>query len=302
MGGRKLTVAAAIVGVLITGGGAAYALVPSEAERVAAQEAPDGTQPLTDEEAAAYASEIPDPGPVPSTSAESRSAEASPSAQPSPSSSASSPAPKPSKTSAAGCQTGEYQREVEKYLSQIGTYDAVVVDGRQSTGDCSAIKKFQKRFGISPVNGRAGPTTRSVAKRIATSLTAAEQAKCGAPGSGATVCVNLTLQTVWVVKDGAVVFGPTVTRTGMKGYATPVGTYSVFRRNMKEWSNPYKVWLPYWQNFVRGIGFHATTTYLHNASIGSHGCVNLLYGDAKTLYSTIGIGTRVKVFGHRPGT
>jgi hypothetical protein len=41
----------------------------------------------------------------------------------------------------------------------------------------------------------------------------------------------------------------------------------------QEWSDPYEVWLPYWQRFVGGIGFHEATTYLHDAARGSHGCV-----------------------------
>ena len=51
-----------------------------------------------------------------------------------------------------------------------------------------------------------------------------------------------------------------------------------------------------------GIGFHETTTYLHNGSIGSHGCVNLLPADAVALWGTTATGTTVKVFGRRPGT
>ncbi|MBT8226754.1 MAG: L,D-transpeptidase family protein [Dactylosporangium sp.] len=279
-----------VVGALALGGGVAYALAPSAADQAAAMEAPDGTQPASPVEAPASAS-------VQVTQSASPVA---PSAQPSPS--GPSPSAQPSvAASGANCPTGENQREVEGYLAQIGGYGAVTVDGQQSPADCAAIRKFQTRFGISPPKGRAGPTTVSVARRIALSLTSAELAKCGA-GPALTACVDLTLQTMWVVRNGDVVFGPTVIRTGMKGYATPTGTYSVFRRNVKEWSNPYEVWLPYWQNFVRGIGFHATTTYLHRASIGSHGCVNLLYNDAKTLYGTIGMRTPVKVFGHRSGT
>ena len=284
--GRRLILAAAVVCALAAGGGVAYALTPSSEQQVAALEAPDGTEPTSDVEA----------------SVEAAASTAPPSAQPAPSVSSAAPtSPKATVSTQAGCATGEKQREVEGYLDQIGQYGAMTVDGQQTPAECAAIRSFQSRFGISPANGMAGTTTADVARRIATSLTEAEQSKCGADGA-VTACVDLTMQTVWVVKDGKVVFGPTVVRTGMRGYATPAGTYSIFNRNVKEWSDPYKVWLPYWQNFVRGIGFHATTTYIHNTSIGSHGCVNLLYGDAKTLFSTIGMGTTVRVFGHRPGT
>ncbi|GAB3231150.1 L,D-transpeptidase family protein [Micromonospora halotolerans] len=186
---------------------------------------------------------------------------------------------------------------METYLSRLGGFGTLTVDGKQSAADCTAIKKFQLRYGISPASGRAGPTTYDVAKRLASTDTA----RCRA-GSGTTFCVDLTRQTVWAMRGGKVVMGPTVTRTGMSGYATPSGTYSVGGKNMREWSNPYEVWLPYWQRFNGGIGFHETTTYLHNSSIGSHGCVNLLHRDAVRLWELGSVGTRVVVFGRRPGT
>jgi lipoprotein-anchoring transpeptidase ErfK/SrfK len=104
------------------------------------------------------------------------------------------------------------------------------------------------------------------------------------------------------MRNGKVYTKPTVTRTGKKGYRTPTGTFKINKRTTKEWSNPYKVWMPYWQRFVGGIGLHQTTTYLHDAWRGSHGCVNLLPSDAKKFYGFGKIGMTVKVFGRRPGT
>ncbi|KKK07246.1 L,D-transpeptidase family protein [Micromonospora sp. HK10] len=239
------------------------------------------------------------PGPDPTT----RSPSVKPSrpATPKPSRTATTPkptaSPKPSSTGYTGCPQGEHQRAVETYLARLGGFGPVTVDGKQSAADCAAIKKFQRRYGISPAAGRAGVTTYSVAKRLAST----NVKRCNA-GTGLTFCVDLTHQTVWAMRGGTVVLGPTVTRTGMAGYATPGGTYRVANRNLKEWSNPYEVWLPYWQRFNGGIGFHETTTYLHNGSIGSHGCVNLLHRDAVRLWELGSVGTRVVVFGRRPGT
>ncbi|MEV0809867.1 L,D-transpeptidase family protein [Micromonospora sp. NPDC050200] len=195
------------------------------------------------------------------------------------------------------CEQGEYQREVEGYLARLGGFGTVTVDGRQSSADCAAIKKFQQRYDIRPAVGRAGPLTYDVAKRLANTDTS----RCTA-GTGTTFCVDLTRQTTWVMRSGKVVAGPTVTRTGMAGYATPAGTYKINFRNLKEWSNPYDVWLPYWQRFNGGIGFHETTTYLHNSSIGSHGCVNLLHADAVRWWELGSVGSRVVLVGRRPGT
>ncbi|MFI1988831.1 L,D-transpeptidase family protein [Actinoplanes sp. NPDC020271] len=202
------------------------------------------------------------------------------------------------KAAAASCATGKYQKQVETYLKKLGGYGTVTVDGKQSAADCAAIKKFQKRFGIQPAQGLAGATTFDVAKRLAATKTAA----CKAGKKGVTFCVDLTNQTTWVMKDGKVYVKPTITRTGMKNYRTPAGTFKINKRTRKEWSDPYHVWLPYWQRFIGGRGFHQTTTYIHDKWRGSHGCVNLLQQDAAKYYSIGKIGSTVKVFGRRPGT
>jgi lipoprotein-anchoring transpeptidase ErfK/SrfK len=207
------------------------------------------------------------------------------------------------KPAAAGCPVGDRQREVEVSLAAIGKYGPIVVDGQQTAADCATIVAFQKRFGISPSNGRAGPTTSDVAKRIAASLTPAVRARCQPAATGLTACIDLTQQTTWVVKaDGSVVWGPTVVRTGYQGYATRVGKFKINERTLKEWSIPYKVWLPYWQHFTAGQGFHETTTYLHNMGNGSHGCVNLLRSDAKELWNLLPYNATVHTFGRRAGT
>ncbi|WP_173077485.1 L,D-transpeptidase family protein [Phytohabitans rumicis] len=253
-------------------------------------QAGDEIRPVSAAQGATGASASPDPveaSPTPPT------ASPTPSATPK-----TTPTTKTTTTKAdPGCPQGEKQREVEAALAKLGGFGPVTVDGKQSPADCKAIKKFQVRYGIRPAAGRAGPTTADVAKRLAATNTS----KCKT-GSGTTFCVDLTHQTVWAMRGGKVVLKPTVTRTGMPGYATPTGAYKVQNRALKEWSNPYEVWLPYWQRFNGGIGFHETTTYIHTKSIGSHGCVNLLTVDAKAFWKLGKIGTRVYVFGHRPGT
>jgi lipoprotein-anchoring transpeptidase ErfK/SrfK len=195
------------------------------------------------------------------------------------------------------CATGQFQLEVEQALAATGSYGHVTVDGLQSAEDCEVIIAFQKRMGIQPANGAPGPTTKDVAQRIA----ATDITQC-APSEKPSACVDLTHQTFFIQQNGQVLLGPTVTRTGMRGWATPAGTYTIGWRSLKAWSVPFSVWLPYWQNFVRGIGLHETTTYIHNAGIGSHGCVNLLHDDAKTAYELLTAGSTVQVYGRRPGT
>lgn len=204
-------------------------------------------------------------------------------------------------TATQPCAGGRWQRAIEHYLAAWGTYGSVSVDGRQSPTDCAAIRGFQQRFGIEPATGQADSTTADVARRITASSTSDNLRRCDA-GPGVTACVDLTLQTAWVVRDGGIVVGPTVVRTGFSGHATPAGDYRINKRAENEWSEPYKVWLPFWQRFVGGIGFHETTTYLHDTARGSHGCVNLLPRDAVAMWDHLRTGDRVHTFGRRPGT
>ncbi|MGH8791847.1 MAG: L,D-transpeptidase [Stackebrandtia sp.] len=193
--------------------------------------------------------------------------------------------------------TGEYQEDLEGYLAELGGYGEVFVDGEQSKEDCDAITAFQERFGISPAEGYAGDVTYRVAKRLVES----DLDECDS-GDGLTVCVDLTHQTLWVADGDEVVFGPTVVRTGMAGYATQPGTHEITNKAESEWSKPYKVWLPYWQHFYMGQGLHQTTTYIHDEWNGSHGCVNLLPDDAVELYEMLDVGDQLHIFGRRPGT
>jgi hypothetical protein len=192
-------------------------------------------------------------------------------------------------------RTGPAQREVERYLAAHTAYGRVKVDGRQSTADCKAIRKFQGRHGISPSNGYAGPTTRGIVRR----LNAAQLSRCR---TGTRVCVDLTSQTMWMVRGGKIVLGPALIRTGKKGgYQTPAGAFRIGTKKRMTTSSYFGTKMPYWQQFHRDMGFHETPSYLHTGP-GSHGCINLLRRDAVKLYELTKRGTGVSIFGRKPGT
>jgi lipoprotein-anchoring transpeptidase ErfK/SrfK len=271
--GRAAAVALAVLFVL-TGWG-------SDAPAVSQLSAADVTEPLV----MPAPTSTPPPSPTPTPT---------PASTPTPSRTTK---PKPTSTPSPTCPQGTKQREVETALAKIGSYGAITVDGRQTLADCETIKRFQRRMGIYPIDGRAGPTTADVSARIA----ATDIGACAA-GDQTMACVDLTNQTFYLMKGGTVAVGPTVTRTGMKGFATPAGTFTINDRATTHWSIPYLAWLPYWQHFYNGDGLHETTTYIHNKAIGSHGCVNLLRGDAARAYSLLTIGSKVRLYGRRPGT
>ncbi|MEV6523590.1 L,D-transpeptidase [Longispora sp. NPDC051575] len=267
---RALAILAGALTAVLLGTATAYALSPVQA-----------TPRFQD--VAVKAAEGSEPPPSPP---------AGPSASPSP-----APSEPPVRGNTGSCEVGEHQKEVEDLLVKIGGYGAIDADGFQSDGDCAAIRAFQTRFDIRPTSGRPGPLTAKVARRIA----AFDPALCKA-GAGLTICVDLTQQTVWAMRDGAVVLGPTVVRTGMGGgFQTPAGQFELTRKNNPEWSVPYKVNLLRFQHFTDGMGFHDTPSYIHDA-FGSHGCVNMLAEDSKALWSMTEVGTPVHLFGRKPGT
>lgn len=193
-------------------------------------------------------------------------------------------------------QTGPAQLAIERYLDGHPGFGKVTVDGKQSAEDCVAISKFQQRFRIMPAKGYAGKVTGNIAKRLASSRIN----NCDTRGKF-TVCVDLTAQTMWVNSGGKVIFGPTPIRSGRAGLATPPGHFSISDKKKSTISSYFKVRLPYWQRFNADMGFHQTTTYLYEGdSPGSHGCLNLLRGDASKLYSLTKSGSHVHIFGKKP--
>jgi lipoprotein-anchoring transpeptidase ErfK/SrfK len=209
-------------------------------------------------------------------------------------------APSPLRTHMpTGCEiTGTAQRAVEGYLAtRTAEFGAVTVDGRNSAGDCVAIRAFQTWAGMQGASGIADSTTGSVARR----LTAAAPGHCHA-GAAMTVCVNLSQQILWVQRSGVITFGPVPIRTGRAGEATPPGTYAITEKKADTTSSEFGTKLPFWQRFYRDYGFHAAETYLYADIPGSHGCVNLLLRDAKALFGLTGTGTAVRIFGVKPGT
>jgi lipoprotein-anchoring transpeptidase ErfK/SrfK len=209
-------------------------------------------------------------------------------------------ASKPAANVTSKCgDAGPTQLVVEKYLAAHPEYGKVTVDGKQSDADCAAIAKFQQRFGVQPAHGYSGPVTGSVATRLG----AAALGSC-TPTDHLAVCIDLTSQTMWVLKDGVRILGPTVVRTGRKGLTTPAGHWRVQNKKRDTISTEFKgVHLPYWQRIVGAMGFHETPSYIYEAdSPGSHGCVNLLRADAAALFGITEVGTEVHIFGRKPGT
>lgn len=199
------------------------------------------------------------------------------------------------KAAAARCSTstGPHQRQVERWLK-------LTVDGEQSAKDCRAIRAFQRKEGIRPDIGFAGPVTWA-RMRLISAGKKPNAAKTCPTRAYRLACVDLRRQLMWVQKGKKVVLGPVPIRSGRAGYETRVGWHKVYWKHKNHWSSIYETPMPYSQFFNGGQAFHGIYGNIHNPA-GSHGCVNLRIADARALWKTLHKGDRVYAWGSRPGT
>jgi lipoprotein-anchoring transpeptidase ErfK/SrfK len=131
-----------------------------------------------------------------------------------------------------------------------------------------------------------------------------------AVGSAANASILIDIdkvkQLMTVKVDGMVKYTWPVS-TGKPGYATPSGTFSVFRMEKtyasKEWDNAP---MPHTMFFTpEGNAIHGTYESAHLGRAVSHGCVRLALQNAATLFSLIQsqgmYGTEVIITGPSPG-
>ncbi|WP_315077527.1 L,D-transpeptidase family protein [uncultured Clostridium sp.] len=107
--------------------------------------------------------------------------------------------------------------------------------------------------------------------------------------------IDMTNQHLWFYKNGyLVVQSDIVTGNMSAGYATPSGTYKLYYKQKDTvlrgpgYASPVSFWMP----FNGGIGLHdATWRSEFGGEIykngGSHGCINLPYSTAKSIYDNI---------------
>lgn len=200
------------------------------------------------------------------------------------------PAVAASAATACTAGTGPYQLRVERFLGRTP-------DGRQSTGDCRAIRRFQHKHGIVPAQGYAGVVTKGLVRRL--KLSASRADRCATRAK--VVCVDLTSQTAWIAERGVVTWGPYAVRSGRDGYETRTGTFRVQSKDIDHVSSIFGSAMPYAMFFSGGQAFHTSDRYLYDP-LGSHGCVHVLPKVARDMWDRVGLATTVQVFGRKPGT
>jgi hypothetical protein len=190
------------------------------------------------------------------------------------------PEPEPTKGESEGT------RALQERLADLGFLREDAVDGRPGPQTSSAVVAFQKWAGLAR-DGVAGPVTRA-------RLAEADRPSPIGSGSGRRAEVLLDRQVTLVI-DGDRVTRVLDVSTGKPGFETPVGSWRVERKEVRSWSVPYKVWLPWASYFVGGVAFHEYPDVPPFPA--SHGCVRVPRWDAKWLYDQLPNGTPVTVIG-----
>jgi hypothetical protein len=175
-------------------------------------------------------------------------------------------------------------RDVEQLLADLGFMQAAGIDGSIDARTTTALLGFQKWIGL-PRDGVLSAATVDALRRATR-----PQPSLRAPGRR--IEVQLDRQLALLIENGRLVRAVHISSGA--GGATPIGSFTVYRKERYSWSVPFKVWLPWASYFVGGVAFHefgSVPTYA-----ASHGCVRVNHYDAPLLYDFARFGTRVDVF------
>ena len=204
-------------------------------------------------------------------------------------------------------------------LSVIGTPDTptgtavIAVDGTEiaagqlSDGSISGTAPALAA-GEHTISVRYGGDARFEANEASATITAAEppanpnaagaaglQASNPCPAS-ADACIDLSNERAWLQSGGEITYGPVPITSGMAGYRTRTGTFSVFFKNRDHRSSLFDdAPMPNSVFFDGDIAFHAGSL-----SEQSHGCIHLSYAASEVFFDALGLGETVVAWGAAP--
>lgn len=111
-------------------------------------------------------------------------------------------------------------------------------------------------------------------------------------------CVDQNRQLLWVQQGKKILFPAVRIRTGMPGRRTPDGLYHIWYRNRHQYSYLFHEPMPFSLFFHGNYALHGTYSDVRRG--GSNGCVNLTIADSQKVFSMLGLGDAVYVWGHKP--
>lgn len=113
--------------------------------------------------------------------------------------------------------------------------------------------------------------------------------------------VDISEQNLYLYVDDELYLTADVVTGRKNKYDTRLGCNPIYAKQTNRYlkGDDYNVYVNYWLPFDKGQGLHDASwrksfdddDYLN----GSHGCVNMKYADAKTVYENVSVGTKVLV-------
>jgi hypothetical protein len=175
---------------------------------------------------------------------------------------------------------------VQRRLIQLKYLPAGAVTGKADYRTSQALMAFQAWNGLSR-DGVAGAQTRK--KLAAASVPTPRPVNA----SGHYVEVYRSLGVALCIDNGTLVRAVHCS-TGRTGLETTAGSWSVYLKSTRFWSQKYSSWMPYASFFHDGEGLHGYGDV--PAYPASHGCVRLPMPEAPWVYQFAYMGSRVFVF------
>jgi peptidoglycan hydrolase-like protein with peptidoglycan-binding domain len=176
--------------------------------------------------------------------------------------------------------------DVQRRLIQLKYLPAGAVTGKADYRTSQALMAFQAWSGLSR-DGVAGVATR---KKLTTASVPTPRST-GAGGHSVQVFRNLG---VALCVDNGTLVRAVHCSTGRAGLETTAGTWSVYLKSVKFWSQAYSSWMPYASFFHNGEGLHGYGDVPPYPA--SHGCVRLPMPEAPWVYEFAYTGATVNVF------
>ncbi len=127
-----------------------------------------------------------------------------------------------------------------------------------------------------------------------------EKVRRESPAVVARLVIDLSRQRLFLLNNSDQVLGEYKVSTGVPGYPTPVGGFTIVNKAVYAYSKKYEADMYHWMGLTRNgdIGLHALKGSGYERRLGrraSHGCIRLAREDARYLYSILPIGMPVDI-------
>jgi lipoprotein-anchoring transpeptidase ErfK/SrfK len=175
-------------------------------------------------------------------------------------------------------------RQLQGRLADLQYLPRSAVDGLEGYRTQQAVIAFQAWEGLER-DGVVGPATTAA-------LAKAKAPRPQSSGASRRIEVYRDKGVALLIANGRTKRAIHVS-SGGPGTSTPAGTFQVFRKELRSWSVPFQVWLPYASYFNAGIAFHEYPDVPVYAA--SHGCVRVPAPEAPGLYRFAKLDTTVVV-------